>query len=100
MLFTQVQVRDLAFPTAAAAEAAGGVFGFSEEFTVTLGGITGTPITSTWPIGTYPLPPYGYGAIMIGIIPEPPALGIAGIGAAAFLLSAHRKPCGKTPRVL
>jgi hypothetical protein len=91
MLFAQVQVRDLAYATATAAEAGGGVFGFSQEFTVMLGGITGTPITATWPPGTYPLPPYGYGAIMIGIIPEPSAFALAGLGATALLLAVRRR---------
>jgi hypothetical protein len=90
-LFTQVQVHDAAYATATQAELAGGVFGFSQEFTVTLGGLTGTPITSTWPIGTYPLPPYGFGAIMIGIIPEPSALCIAVIAAAAFVWKSNRR---------
>jgi hypothetical protein len=59
-----------------------GPFGYSVEFTHTLGSsITYPFMTDTWPTGTFPIPGYGLGAIPVGLIPEPSTLALAGLGA-------------------
>jgi hypothetical protein len=69
-----------------------GVWGYSQEFTFTLGSsITYPPMwgsNGTWPIGTWVLDQYGTGsrgAIVVGLIPEPCAIALLGLGAAMFI---------------
>jgi hypothetical protein len=91
LAYVVVQVRDVAFapPSTWTPGTSGfglgvGPFGYSQEFTVLLGGgITFPSIVgpgSTWPPGNYPMPGYGLGAIPVGYIPEPSTAAFAGLG--------------------
>ncbi len=98
--FFQVQIRDSAFPTAALASVGFGYFGSSEIFTVvpsttiaynSIVNHGGTAL-STWADGTYNLGGAGFGAIQVGgLIPEPSALSLTGLGIAALLTLRRRK---------
>jgi hypothetical protein len=76
------------------------LFGFSTEFTFTLGGgITYPPMWSqtsgTWPPGTFPMDQYGSGSRgaidLHWIIPEPSTFALSGLGVAAMLILRRRK---------
>jgi hypothetical protein len=100
----QVQVRDSAFATAAAAEAGASYFGYSPFFT-TVGNLgpafnsivnPNAPALSTWAAGTLDLSTESglsgaRGALSVQVIPEPASLALAGIGAAALLIFRRRK---------
>lgn len=98
-VFAVVQVRDQAYappstltPGTIPAFGIGTYFGYSEEFSFTLGtsGITFTPLSGNWPPGNYPLPPYGYGAIMLTTIPEPATLAFAFASATVAIVCRRR----------
>lgn len=93
----QVKVRESSFATAEAAQNAGGYHGFSSIFTIIPGAGISRPTLvdhggigqSTWADGTFDLGAAGFGAVMIGIIPEPSSLSLVGVGVVALL--AHRR---------
>jgi hypothetical protein len=75
-------------------------FGESVEFSFTLGSGPTYPDFTGWPPGNYPLPPYGSGAIRVGLVPEPSSFVLLGLGsAAAFLFYRRLKSCRRPARV-
>jgi hypothetical protein len=98
--FWQIQVREAAFPTEAASSAAGGYAGHSVVFQGKAGGSLAynsilSPLAnnfaSTWAAGTFDLGGGNFGAIPIGLVPEPSSMALAGLGAASLLLFRRRK---------
>lgn len=100
----QVKVRESSFASAEAAQNGGGYHGFSSLFTIIPGAGISRPTLvdhggigqSTWADGTFDLGAAGFGAIMVGIIPEPSALSLTGLGIAALQafrrLNKERRP--------
>jgi len=97
--FFQIQVRDSAYPTAAAAVTAGSqYFGFSQIFTmrpsstIAFNSIVnpGGTSFSTWAAGGYPLGGGAFGAVPVGG-PEPSSAALAGLGGAIMLFFRRRK---------
>jgi hypothetical protein len=102
--FFQVQIRDMAFATAALAQAGHSYFGYSDIFTTIPNAGAGynsivqltSPAMSTWAAGTYVVPGATAGtrgAIMVSAtpVPEPTSLALAGLGAASLLIFRRRK---------
>ncbi len=98
--FWQIQVREAAFPTEAASSAAGGYAGHSVIFQGKSGSSLAynsiiSPLAnnfaSTWAAGTFDLGGGNFGAIPIGLVPEPSSMALAGLGAASLLLFRRRK---------
>lgn len=97
--FFQIFVHDATQPTEAAAAAAGLYSGHSAVFTMRPSGSiafnainnTGGTALSTWQPGTFALAGGEFGAIPIGIVPEPSSMALAGLGAASLLLFRRRK---------
>lgn len=95
--YFQVQAYSGLFASAAAAQAAGGAFGYSDIFTSRASSTaayfslasTASPSFSTWAAGTTPVLPGGFGAIAL-IVPEPSSFALAGLGAAALLIFRRR----------
>jgi hypothetical protein len=94
-VYAKIQIRDSSYPTPEPTWTPDFIppsiyWGFSVEFQFTLGsGTTYPEFGPEWPSGTFPLPPYGYGAIPVGYIPEPSTIALAGLGALAMLF--HRR---------
>jgi hypothetical protein len=102
--FFQVQIRNNAFQTEAASEAAGSWGGHSGIFSTVSGASLAyssivnpnAPASSTWGIGNFDMGaatglPGALGAISVQSIPEPTSFALAGLGAAAMLIFRRRK---------
>jgi len=98
--FWQIQVREAAFATEAESSAAGGYAGHSVIFQGKSGSSLAynsiiSPLAnnfaSTWAAGTFDLGGGNFGAIPIGLVPEPSSMALAGLGAASLLLFRRRK---------
>lgn len=93
----QVQVREQGFATAAASQAGGGYYGYSQTFlftpsaTIAFNSIVNATF-SQWANGTVVLP-NGLGAIGLSYVPvpEPSSMALAGLGAASLLIFRRRK---------
>lgn len=95
--FFEVQVRDSAYPSEAAAQAAGSWYGNSEIFTMFMPGAglsdsdidnPSAPYYSTWS-GDFDMSsqsglPGALGAVAVNVVPEPSILPFAGFAVAAF----------------
>lgn len=98
--FWQIQVREAAFATEALSGAAGGYAGHSAIFQGRAGSslaffainnALANNFQSTWAAGSVDLGGGNFGAIPIGIVPEPSSMALAGLGAASLLLFRRRK---------
>jgi len=98
--FWQIQVREAAFATEALSSAGGGYSGHSDVFqgrggsSLAFFGINNAlanNFQSTWAAGTFDLGGGNFGAIPVGLVPEPSSMALAGLGAASLLLFRRRK---------
>jgi hypothetical protein len=99
-VFVVTQIRDQAYapPPTFSGSFDPAVWGFSQEFTFTLGSSVTYPVmwgaNGTWPVGTYALDQYGVGnkgAIGLFYIPEPATIGLAALGVVLASVFARRK---------